>query len=85
MLFDQETLVMIHAFQAEETADQQERLAKRLERWVKATKQQVSRMNESHHENDDQNLKKQHWQVGWTTFKFSLHALHFLIHPAGRR
>ena len=58
MLLDHGALVMIHAFQAEETADQQERLAKWIERWVKATKQQMSRMNKSHHENNDQDLQK---------------------------
>ena len=57
MPLDHGALVMIHAFQAEETADQQERLAKWFERWVKATKQQVSRMNESHHKSNDQDLK----------------------------
>ena len=58
MLLDHRALVMIHACQAEETADQQERFAERLERCVKVTKQQVSRMNESHNESNDQDLQR---------------------------
>lgn len=56
MLLNRGALVMIHAFQTKETADQQERVSKWFERWVKATKQQMSRMNESHHESYDHNL-----------------------------
>lgn len=39
---------MIHAFQTKEIADQQERVSKRLEHSVKATKQKMSRMNKRH-------------------------------------